>query len=336
MNVAESSPTPSARRRPLRWVTWVVAALGLIGCVALLRELGAVRVTRALQQLGPWLVWLFVLELGRVAWELAGTRAVLGRRVAASRLVRAQLIAQVFDVIMPAGRASAEAVKASVLAPEVGATQAAAAATALQLAALVANALWAVLGFIASLSTTLPRALAISLLVYAGTMCALVGLVILCALLPRVRAVARRLPFLHETLERFALLIEREPRRVLLAVAGHALARACQATQIAVLCAALGGHGSLRSFVMGQAVYLVGAAAGDLVPAQLGATDAAFVYAAAAFALPPSAAMALTLAVHAVQVVVAACAGAGALALWIFDGRSDEAGRACSPAGEKI
>jgi hypothetical protein len=295
--------------------------------VALLRELGTVRVTHALQQLGPWLFSLFVLEVGRVTWELVGTRAVLGPGVSPSRLVRAQLLAQVFDVIMPAGRASAEAAKASVLATEVGAAHAAAAGTALQLASLVANALWALFGFVASVATPLPRALAISLLVYAGAMCLLVSFVVLCTLLPRVRALARRLPFLHDTLERFAVLIEREPPRLLAAVGAHALARGCQALQIAALCAALGGHASLQSLVMGQAVYLVGAAAGDLVPAQLGATDAAFVYAAAAFALPPSAAMALALALHAVQVAVAACSGTGALALWIFGDAREPAAR---------
>lgn len=315
---ADSTSSPAAgRSRALRWVTWIVAALGLFGCAALLRELGTVRVTQSLQQLGPWLGWLFALEIGRVGCELLGTRTVLGSaRVSTRRLLRGQLLGQTFDVIMPAGRASAEAVKASVYAQEIGAAHAAAAGTALQLAALVANAGWALIGFAVSVTSALPRPLQLGLLGYAAATTLLLGFVVLCALLPRVRRFARRVPFVHDTFERFALLIQQQPRRLLGAVGAQALGRGFQAAEIAVLSAALAGHVSLGRMVMGQAVYLVGAAAGDLVPAQLGTTDAAFVYAADAFGLTSSAAMAVTLALHAVQVAVAACAGAAALALW--------------------
>ena len=323
---------------PLRIATWAAAALGC-GCLAfLLRQLGTGDIVAGLRSVAPVLPFLLVLELGRVMCELFGTRAVLGpvaEQLRVGRLLRGQLIGQTLDVVMPAGRASSEAVKAAVFAEDIGLPPAAAAATALQLAALAANALWALTGYgLSSLhggvaadggGAALPSALSLGLLGYAGVTGALVVAALLCAASPRVRAVFHRIPFVHATLERFADMIARQPARLLVAAGAQLLGRSCQASQIAVLALALGAHTTLIAAIMGQAVYLVGAAAGDLVPGQLGATDAAFVMAAGALGFRRPDAMAASLALHGVQALAALCAGAGALGLWLWEARTARA-----------
>lgn len=335
MNHTEASSNSTGKSVPLRIATWVAAALGCSCLVFLLRQLGAGDILSGLRSVAPVLPFLLVLELGRVLCELLGTRAVLGPvadQLRFGRLLRGQLIGQTLDVVMPAGRASSEAVKAAVFAEDIGVPAAAAAATALQLAALAANALWALAGRVLSSlpggvaadggGAALPSALSLGLLAYALVTGALVIAALSCAASPRVRAVFHRIPFVHDTLERFADMIAREPARLLMAAGAQLLGRTCQAMQLAVLALSLGAHTTLRAAIMGQAVYLVGAAAGDLVPAQLGATDAAFVMAAGALGFRRPDALAASLALHGVQALAAACAGAGALALWLWEART--------------
>ena len=318
---------PTSRSRPLRFVTWVLALAGVFVCVALLRELGTGQVLQTLRALGPWLPSLIALELGRMTCEWLGTRMALGglaARLSAARFWRGQLLGQALDVLMPAGRATSEAAKAAIFSRDIGLAQAAALATALQLAALVANALLAVLGFVASREMALPAGLGLGLLVYAAVTGLIVLTVMSCAVAPRLRQVFRRVPFVHDTLERFAQLIARQPRRLLFAVAAQVLGRVCQGAQLVLLTTVLAAMPPVRAMLLGQAVYLVGAALGDLVPMQIGTTDAIFVYAAGSFGLQPAAAMALTLALRTVQVIIALTSGALALLLWTMARRKPE------------
>lgn len=322
MDDAETSTTaqPASRSRPLRLLTWALALAGVFVCAVLLRELGAGHVLQTLRELRPWLPSLLALELGRMTCEWLATRTALGglaARLSAARFWRGQLLGQALDVLMPAGRATSETAKAAIFAHDIGLAQAAALATALQLAALVANALLAVLGFVASRDMVLPSGLGLGLLAYAAGTVSIVVAVVSCAAAPRLRRLFRRLPFVHDTLERFAQLIALQPRRLLCAVAAQVLGRVCQGAQLVLLTTVLAGVPALSAMLLGQAVYLVGAALGDLVPMQIGTTDAIFVYAADGLSLQPAAAMALTLALRAVQVIIALASGALALGLWL-------------------
>src|SRR5262249_14688243 len=150
-----------------------------------------------------------------------------------------------------------------------------------------ANACLALVGFAVSRHTTLPNGLSLGLLAYAAGTTSIVLVVMVCAAAPRVRNLFRRMRFVQDALERFAHLIRNQPRRLLLAVGAQVLGRACQGTQIALLTTALAAPPELSNMLLAQAVYLVGAALGDLVPMQLSTTDAVFVYAAGTFGLPP-------------------------------------------------
>jgi hypothetical protein len=312
-----------------RWLTWAVGLLGIVGCALLLRELGVTAVKRQLVALGPWMPALLIFEGVRVACELWGTWAVLGparSRLSWLRLLRGQFLAQTLDVVMPAGRATAEAAKAAVFSRDIGMPDAVAIGAVMQLATLFGSALWALLGFCASLRIALPHALVVGLLSYGTGMVALVLLVVAFARTPTTaRTWCTRVPWAYAVLDRLAALINERPRALLMAAAAQTVARGCQAAQVAVLLAALSGAHSLWHIVLGESVYLVGAAAGDLVPAQLGTTDGAFVLAAASFGLHPHSALTLTLAMHGVQVLTACAAGILALALWTVTERDRNA-----------
>jgi hypothetical protein len=305
-------------------ITLLMAALGVVTFALLLWNLGDLEVLRGLLSLSSFGPLLVLLELGRFGCEILATRALLTAAnvsVPLSCLLRGQLIAQAIDVVMPAGRTAAEATKATVYARYLGLPQAAAIATLLQLAVLVANACLASAGYVASLGTPLPRALQLALLGFAAaTSCLVLGIAAFAAA-PAARKLFARMRFVQVSLERFAALLRSSPRQLLNAVFAQLLGRSMQAMQLVVLGYALGAEPTLARAAIMQAVYLVGAASGELVPAQLGTTDAAFVLAAPALGLTQSAAFSASLMLHAVQLLSGGLACMAAFALWWLEAR---------------
>jgi hypothetical protein len=318
-----------------RWLTLLMAAVGVITFTLLLWNLGDAQVWRglwALSSLGPLLI---LLELGRLGCELLGTRALLSAadaRVPLLRLLRGQLLAKTLDVVMPAGRTAAEAAKATVYAQHLGLPQAAAIATALQLAVLVANASWAIAGYVASRDAQLPDALRVALPGFAAATSCLVLGVCAFATSPAARQLFARVRFVQATLQRFAALLRDAPRQLATAVLAQLLGRSLQAVQLTLLSVALGAEPSIARCAIMQAVYLVGAASGELVPAQLGTTDAAFVLAAPALGLTQSSALSASLMLHAAQLVTGALTCLAAAALWWVESRRPHAEIAVLPA----
>jgi hypothetical protein len=326
------SPSAPARAHVSRLVTRILtllmAAVGVVTFGLLLWNLGDLEVLRGLWSLSSYLPLLVLMELGRLGCELLGTRALLtaaNASVPPLSLLRGQLIAQALDVVMPAGRTAAEAAKATVYARYLGLPQAAAIATMLQLAVLVANASWAIAGYIASLSAPLTHALRVALLGFAAAISCLVLGVGAFAASPVARQLFAQVRFVEVSLQRFAELLRSAPRALMNAVFAQLLGRSMQALQLVVLGYALGAEPTFARAAIMQAVYLVGAASGELVPAQLGATDAAFVLAAPAFGLTQSAAFSASLMLHAVQLSTGALACLGAFLLWWLEARKPDA-----------
>lgn len=314
----------STSRLVTRVLTLVMAALGVVTFGLLLWNLGDFEVLKGLWSLSSFLPLLVMLELGRLGCEVLGTRALLtaaDTRVPPICLWRGQLIAQALDVVMPAGRTAAEAAKATVYARYLGLPQAAAIATLLQLAVLVANACWAIGGYVASISSPLPHALQLALLGFAAAITCLVLGIGVFAGSAAARKLFAHVRFVEVSLQRFAALLRSSPRALVNAVLAQLLGRSLQAVQLVVLGYALGAEPSLGRAAIMQAVYLVGAASGELVPAQLGTTDAAFVLAAPAFGLTQSAAFSASLMLHAVQLLTGALACLAAFLLWWVEAR---------------
>ena len=319
---------PESRTLGMRLLRLVSVALGA-GCLALFGFL-VLRFDRhamwhGLVAISSVLPLLLALEVGRGGCELIATRALLGEefaRLPRLRFVRGQLLALCFDVVLPAGRAAAESSKALLYSRALGWPLAAAVGTALQLAVLSANALWVLVAYALSARWQLPQAVRAGLLTYAAATSALVLGVALFAAVPRVRGLCERVPSVHAALSRFAQILVSARASLLMALSAQLCSRVLQAWQLWAAALALGITPSLSQAVLAQAVYLVGAALGELVPAQLGTTDAAFVLAAPALGFTAVAAFSASLALHTVQLVVALAAGLASLMVYWLDTRT--------------
>jgi hypothetical protein len=109
----------------------------------------------------------------------------------------------------------------------------------------------------------------------------------------------------------------------LIAVMSQVLGRLLQASQLALVAGALGATITPAHVFTLEAVYMVGAALGEFVPAQLGTADAALVVAAPALGLTAVAAFSCILALRAVQLIVAGASALGSLGLWWLERRAD-------------
>jgi hypothetical protein len=285
-------------------------------------DIAAVSVTlRSLERIWPWIL---LLEVARVACEVLTTRSLLGSagaKLPFARLMRGQLLGQACDVLMPLGRTSAETAKAVLYSSYVGTPVAGAVATTMQLAVLAANCSWVIASYFQARALGVSATVRAGLIVYAVATLSIVLAVVLFAAAPWVRSASTRLPVLHASLERLAQLLLSTPRALCFAVLSQLLGRLVQASQLALIAATLGATIAPAHVWTLEAVYMVGAALGELVPAQLGTADAALVVAAPALGLSAVAAFSAILGLRAVQLAVAGASALGSLGLWWLEER---------------
>ncbi|WP_437736385.1 lysylphosphatidylglycerol synthase domain-containing protein [Sorangium sp. So ce1335] len=295
-----------ARRRALLHVA--LAGFGIAALTALIRHVGAAETLDALARAAPLLPLLIALEAARLGCETLATGALCPRRsVPPAELVRIHVVSYPVMTLMPAGRAAGEAVKAALLSPHVGAPRAAAIAAANQSLALVAAS---PLSFLAALAIGRiaggASPLALGVLAHAALLVAS-GLGV--AYAARQRAafawLARRFARLGHATAAFQEAVRERPpvpaRPFAFCVAGRAL----QAAQYAVLLAAVGAESGPVRALAAYGVGAAGTAVGDLIPAQIGATDGAFALAAPLLGLTASSAIAISVLVHLLQATFA-------------------------------
>jgi hypothetical protein len=311
----------------------VLSVLGVSLCVGLVMHVGAEALAEGAAVVLPWLPALLLLEVLRAGAELVSTLVVLGEGrdiVSRRRLITAQLLSSVLNTVMPAGRATGEGVKAAMLAPALGLGRALAIGAAGQAIALVANALFATVGAFAALTLPQRPVVVSALFIYALVTSA--GALFM-ALAARTGSAGRwvvRWPRVQASLRHFDEIVRRGPLVLASAVLAQAFSRVFQACQLALLLGLCGGVVSVASVAFAQALQLVGAAAGDLVPAQVGMTDGAFVLAASGMGLTSSEALLVSLSLHAVQLGGAALLALTALFFWLRRDEPDAASRACA------
>jgi hypothetical protein len=321
--VTERTKPPGTLRR--RVLVLVLSALGISLCVWLVTRVGAEALAEGAAVVLPWLPVLLVLELGRTFAELLSTMIVLGEErklVSIRRLVLSQFVSSVLNTVMPAGRASGEGVKAALLAPSLGLGRALAVGAAGQAIALLANAAFAIAGALFGLSLANRPVVLTALAIYAFVTTSGAVFMVVAARTGSAGRWIVRWPRVQASLQHFDKIVRRGPSVLLAAVSAQALARLLQALQLALLLGLCGGIVSLASVAFAQALQLVGAAAGDLVPAQVGATDGAFVLAARGLGLSPTKALVVSLSLHAVQLLGAALIAAAAFVLWWREDRA--------------
>jgi Lysylphosphatidylglycerol synthase TM region len=283
----------------------IVAAAGLSAVLLLIRHSGTTAVWSALSRAAYAVPLLLLLEIGVCGCDMAALRLLYGeerKKIPLSVLIRAALIGYPVMCLVPIGRSVAEVARAALLARHTSVARAAAAATRLQGLLLFANAaisfpcaavaLW-VLG-----PSWLPAAIAGN-----GLLCAVLGFaVVLAGRRSRIGAwIARR----SKRATHFGSAFDDHLRNAT-PVPPAALALTCgtrvfQVIQHMIMVVAVGGKLSVINGMLAEAVHLVGSAMGDLIPAQLGATEANFTFAAKVLALAPGDAMAIALLLHVVQ-----------------------------------
>lgn len=294
----------NAERRRRRALLHAAFALAGAAAIALLvRSVGVAALVAALRASARWLPLLLVLEAGRAALEALSTWSLSARvreRVRWPELARAHLIAYAVSMVMPAGRASGEAVKAALLARSVGAPEAAAVAAGNQSAALLGGALAAVPCALAAAVGAPSSPLTWALGVFAAGSIGLTAAFQMALRRPLGGSLLRRITGTEEAPAAFREALARVPRVPLAATLCAVASRALFAVELAVLLHAAAGAAHRALLALG--VSLVGGAVGDLVPGQLGASDGAFALAAPLLGVTRADGVAIAMTLHLLQI----------------------------------
>lgn len=317
-----ASSTSSARpaRHALLWtiVRVILAVLGLTAVVVIVREIGLEHIGRVIVPALPWLPLALVLELARIGMDALSSHYTLDERdrVPWLPMYAAHLVAYAVMGVAPAGRASAEAVKAGLLARWIGGGSAAALGTANQANTLLSSGTYSLICAGAAWMGTGSSLLTLTLLGHVVGM-NVSGLVLRGAARWKRLGMflARRFPRLapHEAafLETSRATSIFPLRPVLAMMSGRAL----QTVQLAVLIGAVGLTPGAAGALTLHGVYLVAAAVGVLIPGQLGANEGAFALAAGTIGASTAQAASIALLAHVIQLVLV-IAGLVVLALW--------------------
>jgi Lysylphosphatidylglycerol synthase TM region len=281
------------------------AAVGVVAVGLLLAYIGPAQVLRTIQEGAAYLPIVMVLEACVLACTMLALRSLYGEDrhgLHTGILTRAGLAGYVAMSLVPAGRTVAEALRATILSRHSSGPKAAVAALQIQGSALMANGVASLIATVAIFRTVGPGPLGIGAMT--NSVLALgAGLLILLG--GRVSRLGHHMGRLWPRIETFGRgfdehfsLSEALPVR---AVLWEFLGRMFQILQYVVMVGAVGGVFSLRPALIAEGIHLTATTAGDLIPAQLGATEANFALCAHTLNLPVASAVAIALMAHLVQ-----------------------------------
>lgn len=292
------------------------AALGIGGIVVVARWVGASEVAATLLSALSVLPLLVTLEGARIPVEALATRVLLGddrERVPPRVLLATQFFWYALTVAMPGGRPVAEAWKATRLAPYCGSARAAAVAAACQAASFAADAIIASASAVACYFVAGPTPLTYLIALVAGLAVLAAGLLAALSRSARVARFAGSIARLRKPAAAFREAARTQAMFDPIAVTLMLLARGLQIGLFGCLLGVLVSNDSVSLAFVLQALNMIGSLAGDLVPAQLGTTDAAFALAAGPLGTPAAAMAAIAILFHAAQLTWVLLAGIAAL-----------------------
>lgn len=316
-----------ARVRAARWARvkaigrWVLLALGVAAVTGLVYDAGADAVWNTLVRAGAWLPLVIACEVGFVGMDIVALRLMYGANAAHVPFriwLRSGMMAYGIMILLPAGRAGGEVMRAASLAPYVGGPRSAAGATLLQGVTLWGNTLISVPCYVAVALASGPASPLALLVAGNGLVTALLG----SALLFGARAsslggfLGRRIKALAHHGSRFDESLREMPALPLLPIGAAFLGRVFQSMQYGVILLAVGGALTLESGLVAQAIHLVGAGLGDMIPNQVGITEGAYRVFASSLGFEDATAQAISIAlVHRIcQFALAGtCLAVGAL-----------------------
>jgi hypothetical protein len=250
----------------------------------------------------PWILLLEALILG---CTMMGLRSLYGEdkeRIPKRVLIHAGLVGYAVMGLVPVGRAFAESTRAYILAKYSNGPRAASAAVRLQGAALLAIALISIPASFAMhhvLGWALPTLLIIGN--FALTTVLGFGLLFAARKVNSVKGIFKKSESFQNFVTEFDRQTAQEKWIPVPAVLWESLGRVFQVIQNSILILAVGGHPGVLTSLCSEALHLIGAAAGDLIPAQLGATEASYVLSAHALSLQPADAISIAILAHLAQ-----------------------------------
>lgn len=282
------SPAPShslpLTKHLLTFLRLALLAGGIVALVLLIDAEGADKVLDAIWLAAPWLPVLFLFEAAWVGWDVLAVRSLYGRagkRVPWSMYIRSALIAYPFMGLLPAGRAGAEAARATCLAPWVGAGRASAVGVQAQAAGLAGNFLMSAICLGVVGATLGPAHWIFVGLMINGTAGLVGSVLIFLAIRGRLGGfLGRRFAFLKQSGTTFDRHVRITPVFPPAAIFYSMLGRMTQGVQYVFFVVAVGGSFNVVSGIVAQAIHIIAALVGDLVPSQLGVTDGAYSLAA--------------------------------------------------------
>jgi hypothetical protein len=293
--------------------------LGIGAVAVVIGRAGATDVLNALKNSAKLFPLAVLLEGGILACSTFSLRSLYGevrRQLPKRAWIRAGLWGFVAMLIVPAGRAAAEVLRGALLSKEGGGHRAAVAVVHMQGVALMATSLasaWGALAAYLSGGSVRVPALIAGNAVLTFTLGA--GIVFaqqkarwgafLGKLFPRARTWG-------QAVDESAAGARPQWMR---ALAWETAGRLLQGLQYAVYVVAVGGVFGVREGLAAQGIHLVGASLGDLVPGQLGVSEANFALSAQTLSISVSQAAAVGVLAHAGQLGLMALCGLGLLFL---------------------
>ena len=283
------------------------AALGVLALVLLVRSVGVESFLAVLGASAKWLPVLFALEALRLGTEAVMTYTVtkaVRAHVPLRELIRIHVVCFGVSLVLPAGRATAEATRAAMLSRFIGMADASAVAFCNQSMALLGGALMAVPCLVAAVVLT---GFSPVVAMLAGFTCLASSLFAVFQLGARRKEVGglvgRRFTRLGTAAAAFQDATRGLPVFPLGPVASTFASRLLQVAEYTVLLYALGRHYGVLASLLAQGVNLVGGAVGDFIPGQVGATDSAFALAAPTLGITAADGVAIAVMLHFVQVL---------------------------------
>ena len=255
--------------------------LGIGAVVYLVRDAGPDLVLRTLSSAAVFLPFVALGEIGFVGMDVVSLRLMFGdraKKVPALVWLRSAMMAYGIMILLPAGRAGGEVMRATNLAPYVGGARAAAGATVLQGVTMFGNALISVPCYIAVALASGPFDLLALLVGGNGLVTALLGSMLLFgARFSKVGGwLGKRIEALGSHGTEFDSSLHEMPSAPFGPIMAAVLGRVSQSMQYGVILLAVGGTLTVGNALLAQAIHLVGAGLGDMVPNQAGITETAY------------------------------------------------------------
>lgn len=290
----------------VRWAFHaIVLVLGVVAMVLLVRHVGLAHLLEALRSCVYVLPLVFALEGVRIAADAFRTRLVYARAdkvVSMRRLLPVQLAAYPITLLVPGGGAAAEAYKAVELADDVTPRVAAATANVNPALALFASAIVSVPCAIAAFLVWGMSGFTVAIMIQFAVALTLGGFILFGPRLAFIQAIVKRFSKrLAGKLEKYQITLAEVSVMPFRPLSVAVVSRLAQLAQFGALAIAVGAKGGLMTPLLALGVQLVGGAAGDMIPAQIGATDGAFALAAPALGLTAASALSIPIVMHAIQ-----------------------------------